>query len=408
MKVKYLEDNRIRESKSAFLPYQYTGYYQMDNDVVFNCSDDQLRSMIAEGKLKKVKNLAYDTVDVIKYGLVDSDARDVDAVILGHRRRTRPSGLPVYVSAGWLKRHAEKFLATPKSAYAGILSKLTDWTSYDKIKASAELIAMETSKLDDSERIYVSRIYAAYSVSKLTKFTTRISDGSDEYSTEFDCWNTIIDSPALVCFAYDSKSDEDMFVSKGNRLYFHSAYNDRRLFFGNFNFDSVSVPIITNRQFTRVMNENNVMTLDASIIESFNEADDAGRKVLASVICNANMKDPETVGIVAYLAWEYNLRAYCTTADYQLIDSMGITGIWNAEEYFKNVKQAGGIVTEAVYEILAKSSIEEIKYELMSDLKKKCGMNTTLLKKICQKLGVVDYTNITLKDIKKETELSDD
>lgn len=406
MKVKYLEDSRIREGKCAFLPYQYTGYYQLDNDVVFNCSDDQLRSMIAEGNLKKVKNLAYDTVDVVKYGLVDSDSRDVDAVILGNMRRRRPSGLPVYVSAGWLKRHAEKFIATPKSAYAGILSNLTDWTSYDEIKASAELITMETSKLDDSERIYVSRIYAAYSASKLTKFATQISDDNNEYSTEFDCWNTIIDSPALVCFAYDSNSGEDMFV-RGKRIHFHSVYDDRRMYLGNFNFDSTNVPIITNRQFTRVMNENNVMTLDASIIESFNEADDAGRKVLASVICNANMKDPETVGIVAYLAWEYNLRAYCTTADYQLIDSMEITSIWNAESYFKKVKQAGGIVTDAVYDMIAKSSIKEIKYDLMSDLKKMCGMNTTLLKKICQKLGVVDYTGITLKEIKKETEYYD-
>lgn len=403
MKVKYLGAAIISESKSAFLPHKYANYYEIDNDTVFNCSDDQLRNMVAEGKLKKVKNLAYDTVDVVKYGLVDSDARDVDAVILGQMRRVRPSGLPVYVSAGWLKRHAEKFLASPKSTYDSIISNHISWISYAEINECVKSIASDTSKLDDGERIYVGPIRSTYHSCKLTKIAKRISDDSDEYSIEFNDWGRVMESSALVCFAYDSDAGEDMFVKK-NRIHFHSEYDDRRLFLGNFNFDSTNVPFITNKQFTRIMNENNVMTLDASTIESFKEADENTRKVLASVICNANMKDPETIGVVAYLSWEYNMRSYCTPADYALIQNMGFTSIWRAEAYFDTVKKAGGIVTDTVYEMIANSCFEEIKYSVMNDLKDKSGMNATLLKKICQKIGVVDYTGITLKEIKKETE----
>jgi hypothetical protein len=210
-----------------------------------------------------------------------------------------------------------------------------------------------------------------------------------------------------LCFAYDSNPEEDMYVKK-SRIHFHSVYDDRRLVLGNFNFDSVNVPIITNKQFTRIMNENNVMTLDTSTITSFNEADETTRKVLASVICNANMKDPETIGVVAYLAWEYNLRSYCTPADYALLQNMGLSGIWRADSYFEAVKKAGGIVTDEVYELIANSCFEDIKYSVMSNLKDKCGMNATLLKKICQKIGTVDYTSLTLKEIKKETECCND
>ena len=406
MIVKYLDNKIIKESKSAFLPRQYGSYYEIENDTVFNCSDDQLRNMVAEEKLKKVKNLAHDTVDVVKYGLVDSDARNVDAVIIGPMRRRRPSEIPVYVSAGWLKRHAEKFLASPKSAYNTVFSNLTDW-SYTEIETRVKSIASEASKLDDNERIYVGPIRNSYYAKNLTNTAKRISDDSDEYSVEFDDWDRVMESPALLFFAYDSNPGEDMFVSKRNRIHVHSVYDDRRLFFGNFNFDSVNVPIITNKQFTRIMNENNVMTLDTSIIESFNEADDATRKVLASVICSANMNDPETIGIVAYILWKYNLRYYCTTADYALIGSTNFSGIWRADAYFEKVKKAGGIVTDALYEMIANECFEEIKCNVMSDLKSQCGMNGTLLKKICQKIGVVDYTSITLKEIKKETECNE-
>lgn len=404
MKVKYLNasTSTIDEVKGGFLPYQYGSYFDITNSTVFNCSDDQLRNMVAEGKLKKVKNLAYDTVDVVKYGLVDSDARNVDAVIIGQMRRTRLSGYPVYVSAGWLKRHAEKFLASPESAYDKVISNIMNW-EYDDINYHVKSIAAETRKLDDNERIFVSPLHSTYNTCKLTRTAKRISDDGDQYSIEFGDWGRILVSPALVCFAYDSNPDEDMFVyNGGSSIHIHSLYGDRRLYVGNFNFDSTNVPFITNKQFTRIMNENNAMTLYASIIDSFKEADDNTRKILASVICSANMKDPETVGIVAYIVWKYSMQYYCTPADYALLQSMQLAGIWGADRYFDSVRDAGGIVTDAVYDIIANECFEEIKRSVMNNLREKSGMDDTLLKKICQKIGVVDYTKITVNEIKKE------